>query len=136
MPYFLVTGGAGFIGSHLVEALLERGPVRVLDNLSPYYSGKEANIDHLNGWGGFEFVKGDVLDPATRERAREGIDIVYHLANVDGTRAVLEACREVDVKRLVNASSSSVYGRSDVLPLHEGLPLSPISPYGASKAAA
>ena len=154
IPSFLVTGGAGFIGSHLAEALLERGPVRILDNLSPHYAGKEANIARLEGREGFEFVKGDVLDTATMGRALESIDIVYHPAaqpsvrfsvrnpaatheaNVKGTRAVLEVCREADVKRLVNASSSSVYGRSDVLPLHEDLPLRPISPYGDSKAAA
>ena len=153
-PSFLVTGGAGFIGSHLAEALLKRGPVRVLDNLSPYYTGKEANITHLDGREGFEFVKGDILDPVTMGHALDGIDIVFHLAaqpgvrisvrnpaathevNVEGTRAVLEACRGADVKKVVNASSSSVYGRSDVLPLHEGIPLRPLSPYGASKAAA
>jgi len=150
----LITGGAGFIGSHLAGTLLEKGPVRVLDNLSPYYSGKEANIDPLRGREGFEFVEGDVLDSPTLRRALEGIDVVFHLAaqpgvrisvqdpalthksNVEGTRAVLEACRESDIKMLVNASSSSVYGKADRLPLTEEMPLRPLSPYGASKVAA
>lgn len=150
----LITGGVGFIGSHLAGTLLDKGPVRVLDNLSPYYSGKEVNIDPLRGREGFEFIEGDVLDSAALHRALEGIDVVFHLAaqpgvrisvqdpelthktNVEGTRAVLEACREADIKMLVNASSSSVYGKVDRLPLTEEMPLRPLSPYGASKAAA
>ncbi|MDP7081037.1 MAG: GDP-mannose 4,6-dehydratase [Candidatus Undinarchaeales archaeon] len=151
---FLITGGAGFIGSHLAGRLLESGSVRVLDNLSPYYTGKGANLSHLDGKEGFEFVEGDVLDGPTLRRALDGVDVVFHLAaqpgvrasvqdpatthraNVEGTRAVLEACRDVDITMLVNVSSSSVYGRADQLPLTEDMPLFPMSPYGASKAAA
>jgi UDP-glucose 4-epimerase len=142
----LVTGGAGFIGSHLVEALLARGrPVRVLDNLS---SGRrEFLADHP----ALEVVIGDVRNEATLRRAVTDVDVIFHQAalrsvprsvedpysyhdvNVTGTLRLLLAARELNVRRVVFASSSSVYGDQPVLPLREDFAPEPISPYGASK---
>jgi len=148
MTNILVTGGAGFIGSNMVRFLLERGySVRVLDN---FETGKQENlaetIDQI------ELIDGDIRDEATAYKSASGMDTVLHLAalgsvprslkdpktthdvNVTGTFNMLQASREALIKRFILASSSSVYGQSEVLPQHEGLPLTPISPYGASKA--
>lgn len=142
----LVTGGAGFIGSHLVEALLARGQrVRVLDDLS---SGKR---EFLPRHPDLELVVGDLRDPEVLARVLRGVDVVYHQGalrsvprsveepfayhdvNATGTLRLLLAARDARVRRVVSASSSSVYGLQPVLPLHERLRPEPISPYGASK---
>jgi UDP-glucose 4-epimerase len=146
--HYLVTGGAGFIGSHLVEALVARGErVRVLDDLS---SGKRENLSTV--LGDVELLVGDVADPGTVDRAIDGCETVFHLAaiasvqasienprhthkvNVDGTLNILEAARRIGVRRVVFISSAAVYGDHTALPLREELPLRPLSPYGASKA--
>lgn len=146
----LVTGGAGFIGSNLVEELLSRGwEVVVLDDLS---TGKKENIAPFESSGRFLFIKGSVTDRAACDRACEGIDYVFHEAavtsvpqsidepertfevNVRGTSNVFLAARDAGVKRVVWASSTSVYGNSDSLPNRENEPLRPLSPYAASKA--
>ena len=148
MGLSLVTGGAGFIGSNMVRFLLEKGEsVRVLDN---FETGKRENLEEI--FDQIELIKGDIRTEATVRRAVEDCDIIYHLAalgsvprsiedprtthdvNATGTFNMLVASRDAKVKRLVFASSSSIYGQSKVLPQHEGLPIAPISPYGASKA--
>jgi UDP-glucose 4-epimerase len=148
MALSLVTGGAGFIGSNMVRFLLDKGQkVRVLDN---FETGKRENLEEIAGK--IELVEGDIRDKDIVEKAVSGTDVVYHLAalgsvprsmkdpvtthavNVGGTFNVLMAARDAKVRRIVFASSSSVYGQSEVLPQHEDLPLCPISPYGASKA--
>ena len=148
MSNILVTGGAGFIGSSLVRFLLEKGQtVRVLDN---FETGKRENlaeiVDHI------DLVEADIRDTDALTGAVKDIEIVYHLAalgsvplsiedpatthavNVDGIFNLLTACRQCKVRRFVFASSSAVYGDSEVMPQHEDLPMQPISPYGASKA--
>src|SRR5262245_17549834 len=146
---YLVTGGAGFIGSHIVEELVRRGHnVIVLDDLS---SGKEANLAHLAGK--VELHKGSVCDPGVVADACRGADYVVHLAgrtsvprsvlepvqtnqvNVDGTLNVLLAARDARVKRVVFAASSSAYGETPELPKRESMEPSPISPYGVTKLA-
>lgn len=148
MTLYLVTGGAGFIGSHLVEALVERGErVRVLDDFS---TGRRENL--ANVVGHIELLEGDVADPETTERAVAGCNYVIHLAaiasvqasledprhthrvNVDGTLNVLDAARRAGVRRVVFASSAAVYGDHTALPLGEKLPPRPLSPYAAHKA--
>jgi len=143
----LVTGGAGFIGSHLVDALVERGtPVRVLDDFS---TGKHENL--AQAVDKIEIVQADIRDMAAVRRAMADISVVYHLAamtsvprsvqdpipthqvNTEGTLNLLVAAREAGARRFVFSSSSSVYGNTQELPQHEDLPLRPISPYGASK---
>src|SRR5947209_8751614 len=140
----LVTGGAGFIGSHLVDALVGRGDrVRVLDDL---FSGLRANV-HTDA----ELVEGSITDPERVGAAVAGCEVVFHLAahgavarsladplasneaNVTGTLAVLTAARDAGVRRVVYASSSSVYGGADVVPTPEDTPLRPRSPYAVSK---
>ncbi len=142
----LVTGGAGFIGSHLVEALCARGRrVRVLDDFS---SGRR---HPLLRHPAVEVLVGDVRDPEALRRALAGVAVVFHQAalrsvprsiedpfsyhdvNATGTLRLLLAARDVGVRRVVFASSSSVYGEQPVLPLHEELRPQPVSPYGASK---
>jgi nucleoside-diphosphate-sugar epimerase len=142
----VVTGGAGFIGSHLVEGLLARGHrVRVLDDFS---SGRR---EFLPVHPELEVVAGDVRDPDALVRTMAGAEVVFHQAalrsvprsvedpfayhdvNVTGTMRLLLAARETKVRRVVFASSSSVYGDQPVLPLREDLRPQPISPYGASK---
>jgi nucleoside-diphosphate-sugar epimerase len=142
----LVTGGAGFIGSHLVEALLARGQrVRVLDDFS---SGRR---EFLPRHAELEVITGDIRDPEALRRALAGVEVVFHQAalrsvprsvedpwayhdvNATGTMRLLLAAREAGIRRVVYASSSSVYGNQLVLPLHEALRPVPISPYGASK---
>jgi UDP-glucose 4-epimerase len=143
----LVTGGAGFIGSHLVDALVERGDsVRVLDDL---FSGQRANVN-----SGSEFVTGSVADPDVMSSAVEGVEVVFHqaahravlrsvqdplatdTANVRGTLTVLKAAVDAGVRRIVYASSSSVYGGAETLPTPESSPMNPRSPYAVSKVAA
>jgi UDP-glucose 4-epimerase len=151
---FLVTGGAGFIGSHLVERLL-RDPstarVRVLDDFS---TGSMANLPFASEAGDrLEIVRGDIRDLPTVERVTTGASVVFHqaalrsvprsvadplganLSNVNGTLHVLEAARRAGVRRVVYASSSSVYGDRPDLPKLEEQPPAPISPYAVSKAA-
>jgi UDP-glucose 4-epimerase len=151
---YVVTGGAGFIGSHLVERLLRDEPaatVRVLDDFS---TGSEANLPFAPSAGRrLEIVRGDVRDLATVERVCEGAAVVFHQAalrsvprsvddplgtnerNVTGTLHVLEAARRRRVRRVVYASSSSVYGDRPELPKREDQTPAPISPYAVSKAA-
>jgi UDP-glucose 4-epimerase len=145
----LVTGGAGFIGSNLVHALAAAGErVRVLDDFS---TGRAENLAGVQGQ--VEVHKGDVRDPEQVRAAVAGVEVVYHLAalpsvarsvadprashsvNVDGTLNLLLAARDAGVRRLVYASSSSVYGDTPVLPKHEQMPVSPRSPYAAAKLA-
>jgi UDP-glucose 4-epimerase len=145
----LVTGGAGFIGSNLVRALVERGDrVRVLDDLS---TGREPNLAAVRDE--IELTVGDVRDPEAVLAACTGAEVVFHEAaipsvarsvadplasnevNVTGTLQVLLAAREAGVGRVVFASSAAVYGDAERLPLHEGLPARPVSPYGVSKLA-
>jgi UDP-glucose 4-epimerase len=149
MACYLVTGGAGFIGSHIVAELVRRGEtVRVLDNFS---SGRQENIAHH--LGRIELHEGDLCDLETVRRAVAGMDYVLHLgaipsvprsvaaplashqANVTGTLHVLLAAREAQVRRVVYSSSSSVYGNSPTLPKHEDMPTHPLSPYAVSKLA-
>lgn len=152
MKKILVTGGAGFIGSHLVEELLRRGEtVRVLDNLS---TGKVANLEAAAAAAGApvpEFLEGDVADQALARRATADIDYVLHQAampsvprsvadpvsanhaNIDGTLAILVAARDAGVKRLVFAGSSSVYGDALEMPKREDMPYKPLSPYALQK---
>ena len=148
----LVTGAAGFIGSHLSEALLALGhPVRGLDSLAGHYSRalKELNVAGPLAHPDFSFLERDLLDPGLGELV-DGAQFVFHLAarpgvrdswrdfddyahsNILGTKALLDACVGRDVK-LVYASSSSVYGDAASLPVTEEMPTAPISPYGATK---
>ncbi|MBO4619735.1 MAG: SDR family oxidoreductase [Victivallales bacterium] len=146
---FLVTGGAGFIGSNLCEAILKKGcRVRCLDDLS---TGKQANVDLFLGQPGYEFVKGDIKDYDTCRKACEGVDYVLNQAawgsvprslemplfycknNIDGTLNMLEAARQSGVKKFVYASSSSVYGDEPNLPKTEGREGNLLSPYALTK---
>lgn len=147
---FLVTGGAGFIGSHIVEYLLKHGAgkVRVLDNLS---TGFQKNLDLLKGYENFEFIEGDIRDYATCQRACEGIDYVSHQAalgsvprsvkdpvtsnevNVSGFVNVITAAKNSGVKTFVYASSSSIYGDEPNLPKVEERVGNPLSPYAVTK---
>jgi UDP-glucose 4-epimerase len=149
MRTFLVTGGAGFIGSHLAESLVRRGDkVRVLDDLS---SGREENMAAFRGQ--VEFIRGDAADPETVARAVEGVDCVFHqaaLASVPAslerplgshaacatsTVAVLDAARRAGVRRVVYAASSAAYGNLPGEVKRESDPLDPLSPYAAAKIA-
>ncbi len=149
MAMYLVTGGAGFIGSHIVERLVERGhEVRVLDNLS---EGRRENLASV--WDRIEFLEGDLRDWECVRRAVRDVEYVLHQAalrsvprsvedpvtttavNVLGTVTLLHAAREAGVRRVVFASSSSVYGEVSELPLRESQPPRPISPYAVSKLA-
>jgi UDP-glucose 4-epimerase len=142
----LVTGGAGFIGSHLVDALVERGDsVVVLDDL---FSGHRTNVNP-----GAEFLHGSVADADAMTSAVEGVEVVFHeaahravlrsvqdplatdTANVHGTLMVLKTALDAGVRRVIYASSSSVYGGSETLPTPEDAPVNPRSPYAVSKAA-
>jgi nucleoside-diphosphate-sugar epimerase len=146
MPSYLVTGGAGFIGSHLTEELVGRGHrVRVADNL---VTGKRRNLDHIRG---VEFLEGDLADLAFARTATDGMEFVLHQAamasvprsvkdpitsnraNIDAALNVLVASRDAGVKRVVYAGSSSVYGDTPTLPKHEGMTPNPLSPYALQK---
>ena len=148
MTLYLVTGGAGFIGSHLVEALAKRGArVRVLDDFS---TGRRENLAAVVNQ--IELLEGDVSDPDVARRAVAGCDYVLHLAavasvqasledprrvhrvNVNGTLNVLDAARADGVRCVVLASTTALYGDHTALPLREELPPRPLSPYAASKA--
>src|SRR5688572_30331972 len=146
MPSYLVTGGAGFIGSHLTEELIRRGEqVRVVDSL---ITGHRANLAHLTG---IDFVEGDLADLAVAKRSVQGVDFVLHQAaipsvprsvddpitsnraNIDATLNVLVAARDAGVKRVVFAGSSSAYGNTPTLPKREDMPANPLSPYALQK---
>ena len=146
MPHYLVTGGAGFIGSHLCEELVRRGErVRVVDSL---ITGKRQNLAHLPQ---VEFMEGDLADIDVARRAAHGIEYVLHQAaipsvprsvedpltsnraNIDASVNILVAARDAKVKRLVYAGSSSAYGNSEVLPKVETMPTAPLSPYALQK---
>jgi UDP-glucose 4-epimerase len=147
---YLITGGAGFIGSHLARQILELGGtrIRVIDNLS---TGKRENLSDI--LSRIELIEGDITDAATIRRAVEGVDYVLHQAalpsvprsvvdpitsdfnNVHGTLQVLCAARDAKCKRVVQACSSSAYGDTPTLPKVETMPVSPLSPYACSKAA-
>lgn len=146
MPNYLVTGAAGFIGSAIVRALLNRGDqVRGLDDFS---TGKWENIANLDG---LDFREGSLLNPGDLESACEGIECIFHEAalpsvpksvaeplltnsvNAQGTLNLLLAARQAGVRRVVYAASSSAYGDSEVLPKREDMPPNPISPYAVQK---
>ena len=146
MAQYLVTGGAGFIGSHLCEELARRGhAVRVADSL---ITGKRSNLEHVPD---VEFLEGDLADPPFAQRAVAGVDYVLHQAaipsvprsvkdpiasnraNVDATLNVLVAARDAGVRRVVFAGSSSAYGNTPVLPKREDMPTNPLSPYALQK---
>jgi len=142
---YLVTGGAGFIGSHIARALLQQGAdVRILDNFS---SGKRDNLKGLN----VEVVEGDLRDAPCVAEAVRGVNVIFHEAafvsvpesmekpqecfdvNITGTSNLFEAARKAGVKRAVIASSAAVYGDSDAMPLVEDTPLKQLSPYAVAK---
>jgi UDP-N-acetylglucosamine/UDP-N-acetyl-alpha-D-glucosaminouronate 4-epimerase len=144
---YLVTGGAGFIGSHIVKRLVDDGvQVRVVDNLS---TGQARRLDALRS--AIQFIEGDLAEETIVRRAVEGIDFVLHQAavpsvqrsladpvgtnraNVTATLNLLESCRRAGVRRLVYAASSSAYGDTEVLPKHEDMPPHPLSPYALQK---
>lgn len=144
---YLITGGCGFIGSHIAEALVSQGrKVRLLDNLS---SGHESNIEHLRGQ--LEFVRGDIQNRSEISKAMQGVSHLFHEAalvsvadsvespranhdiNLTGTLNVMEAAREAGVKRVVMASSAAVYGNSPELPKREDMRPEPESPYAIGK---
>ena len=146
MAFYLVTGGAGFIGSHMVEALRRRGDrVRVVDSL---VTGKRSNLAHIDD---VEFVEGDLADEAVARRAVDGVEYVLHQAaipsvprsvedpissnraNIDATLSLLVAARDAGVKRVVYAGSSSAYGNAAALPKQEDMPTGPLSPYALQK---
>ncbi len=150
MSTYLVTGGAGFIGSHLVEQIAATGEkVRVIDN---FLTGRRSNLDHLEGK--YELIEADLRDGEAVQRAMRGVDYVLHQAalpsvprsiedplethtiNVDGTLNVLASACDAGVKRVVYAASSSAYGDAQVDMKHEELLPNPLSPYGVSKLAA
>jgi len=146
MAHYLVTGGAGFIGSHLCEELARRGErIRVVDNLS---TGKRENLAHV---AGVEFMQGDLADLDVAKRAVAGMDYVLHQAaipsvprsvedpitsnraNIDASLNLLVAARDAGVKRVVYAGSSSAYGNSPTMPKVETMPTAPLSPYALQK---
>ena len=151
----IVTGGAGFIGSHLVDRLIEmNNHVIIYDNFDKYYDDKEKNIKNHLGNQNFTLIKSDILDYKKLYKAMNKVDIVFHLAaqagvrysldnpiktnivNTSGTLKVLKAAKKNKVKKVVFASSSSVYGEPQYMPLDEKHPTKPISIYAASKLAA
>jgi nucleoside-diphosphate-sugar epimerase len=148
MSLHLVTGAAGFIGSHIAETLLKRGErVRGFDNLS---TGNRENLAPLLALG-LEFLEGDLVNPEDCARACAGVEIIFHEAalpsvpksvldpvtshrsNIEGTLNLLMAARAAKVRRIVYAGSSSAYGDTPTLPKHEGMRPAPISPYAVQK---
>ncbi|MCX6718069.1 MAG: SDR family oxidoreductase [Candidatus Staskawiczbacteria bacterium] len=149
MKKYLVTGGAGFIGSNIVKKLLEKGEfVRVADNLS---TGKKENIEEFFDNPNFEFIEGDLTDLDIARKSVKGIDFVLHEAavpsvarsiedpiksndsNITSTLNLLVAAKDEGVKKFVYASSSSIYGDNPELPKREDFPIKPISPYALTK---
>jgi nucleoside-diphosphate-sugar epimerase len=149
MSKVLVTGGAGFIGSNLTEDLLKKGHfVRVLDDFS---TGKRENLIFAKTYPSLEIVEGDIRDLRTCQKAVQGTEYVFHqgalpsvqrsvedpetsnAVNVGGTLNILLAAREKRVKRVIYASSSSIYGDTPTLPKHEEMPSNPLSPYALQK---
>ena len=149
MANYLVTGGAGFIGSNVARKLLElRHQVRVLDN---FLTGKRENLADIRG--DIDLIEGDLRNFEAVRQAAQGVDYILHLGalpsvprsvadpllshdiNITGTLHVLEAARQQGVKRVVFSSSSSIYGDTPTLPKREDMPLNPLSPYAAHKAA-
>jgi nucleoside-diphosphate-sugar epimerase len=147
MAVYVVTGGGGFIGSHIVENLVrQRNTVKVIDNFS---TGKRENVDPFKN--DFEIIEADLAETKNLAQFLKGADYVIHQAaipsvpksiidplkshnaNVNGTLNLLLACRDAGVKRFVYASSSSLYGDSPTLPKHESMMPNPLSPYGAQK---
>jgi len=147
--FALVTGGAGFIGSHLVDRLVSEGwSVRIVDNFS---SGRMGNVEHHRGNRRVEILRGDLKSPKEAEEAVRDVDVVFHYAanpevrlsatnpdihfneNVVATFNLLEAMRKSDVEQLVFASSSSVYGEPENIPVSEDAPIKPVSVYGATR---
>jgi len=145
--HYLVTGGAGFIGSHLVRRLVAEGvAVRVVDNLS---TGQSARLEDLRG--SIEFIEGDLADDRVSDEVVEGVDYVFHQAavpsvprsvrdpiatnraNVTATLNLLESCRRAEVRRFVYAASSSAYGDTEILPKTETMSPNPLSPYALQK---
>lgn len=153
MSKYLITGGAGFIGSNILEHLIKNGHfVRVLDN---FYSGKEENLEFARSLGKdkFELIRGDIREKADCDRACQGMDFVLHQAalrsvpksmvdpesyndvNINGILFILQAAAKHKIKRFVFASSSSIYGDTDIFPESEGHLPKLISPYALSKLA-
>jgi len=149
MPKVLVTGGAGFIGSNLTEALLKKGcVVRVLDNFS---TGRRENLAFDKEYPSLEILEGDICNLSTCQKAMREVEYVFHQAalpsvqrsiedpevsnaiNVGGTLNILVAAREEKVKRVIYASSSSIYGDTPTLPKHEEMSPNPLSPYALQK---
>lgn len=145
----LVTGGAGFIGSHLVDAIAQENDMVVLDDFS---SGERKNLERWEKADNVRIVEGDIQDKGTVERCMKGVDLVFHLAvrclrlsikdpysvhevNATGTLNVCDAALRENVERFVYISSSEVYGSAKYTPMDEKHPLDPTTPYGASKAA-
>jgi UDP-glucose 4-epimerase len=147
MGVYLVTGGAGFIGSSIAETLLAKGErVRILDD---YSTGRRSNVEGLSGK--VELIEGTIVDPEVVAKAMKGVDVVFHeaaipsvarsvetppasmLANVQGTTVVLDVARHAHVKRLIFAASSSAYGDTPTLPKVETMPPAPLSPYAVAK---
>ena len=147
---YLVTGGAGFIGSHIAATLLKQGEaVRVFDN---YATGRQSNLEAFKGLPGqVEVISGDLRDMDAVTRAVQGVEVIFHQGalasvprsiadpvkslevNVNGTHNVLVASRDAKVRRVVFACSSSVYGNTPTLPKHESMPTAPMSPYAVHK---
>lgn len=157
MSKVVITGGAGFIGSHIAEELAKEYEVVVIDNLDDYYSPeiKKQNLDLLLKNKNVSFVNGDIRDSTLLKQVIDAdVEFVFHEAaqagvrisvenpfkpndvNVVGTLNVLQASLDAGVKRVINASSSSVYGKVKYLPFDESHPTQPVSPYGVSKLAA
>lgn len=149
LGHVMVTGGAGFIGSHLVDALLEKGfDVKIIDNFS---TGSEENIRQFAFHERVQVIKADLQDYDAIKQCFKDVDTVFHLAavvgvklatanplrvlnhNISGIKNVLKASVDGGVAKVIFASSSEVYGDTDVVPMDEGIPLQPISPYGVSK---
>ena len=158
MSKIVITGGSGFIGSHIAERCVSEGhEVVIIDNMDDYYSPalKKKNIDHVSKFGTVTFIQGDITNlEFLRGVIDDNVDYVFHEAaqagvrisvenpfkpnniNVVGTLNVLQASIDSNVERVINASSSSVYGKVEYLPFDEKHPTQPVSPYGVSKLAA